>query len=472
MSTSLSEAALLPDPERQRVYALLRRFGLGVASFQTLGPDFRYWFYGDDACLAYLDTGSAWVVGGLPLAAVDRYNELIQAFQKDARAHGRRVSYVTLDPRFAAAAGLDTICFGEIPIWNPQHWEQTVRGSRSLREQFRRARAKGVRTRLLTTAEVEDASGPVRKAMVAIVTVWLRSRRAPPLRFIARVEPFFLIPDRRYLAAEWNGQLIAFLVAVPAYARNGWMIETIFRAPGKTPNGVSELLVDAAMRSFAESGATYATLGAAPLTDRVNVWLRIGRFLGSRLYNFKGLYTFKAKLKPERWEPIHIAYAHGGSSILAFWDVAMAFSPADKPALALSVLRRYRQPIIRVMLILLIPWTLLLAGIDTTRWFPSETVQWGWVAFDVLLIVLFARLFQRHGPVLATCLAVLTSIDSLLTAWQAALYNIPRARTAIDAIGIATAVIGPILVTAFLWLTLQDAPAARDDTAAGVPVTT
>ncbi|MBC7543119.1 MAG: DUF2156 domain-containing protein [Candidatus Sericytochromatia bacterium] len=445
------QSALPDDPERQRVLALLQRFGHGSSSFQTLGPDFHYWFHDDDACLAYVDTGHAWVVGGLPIAAQDRYGELVAAFQKAARAHHRRVRYVTLDSRFTAAAGLDTLCFGEIPIWDPTAWESTVRASRSLREQFRRARAKGIRTRLVPTSEVSDATSPVRRAMAGIVAGWMQTRRAPPLRFIARVDPFFLTAERRYVAAEWHGRLIAFLVAVPVYARNGWMIETVFRTRD-TPNGVSELLVDAAMRVFAETGATFATLGAAPLTDGVNGWLRLGRWLGSGLYNFQGIYAFKAKLKPQRWEPIHIAYAHGGSAVVAFWDVAQAFSPTDKRALALGILRRYRRPIVLLLAILLIPWTLLLASLDTARWYPSEAAQSAWVAFDIGLIGLCAMLALRWRPALAVLTACLAGLDTGLTTYQAVVYNIPRITSVGDGVGIGIAVFGPLLAATFLWL--------------------
>ena len=56
------------DDPRVRALALLKRHGYNATSFQTLERGFRYWFDGDEACVAYADTGSAWVVAGAPIA--------------------------------------------------------------------------------------------------------------------------------------------------------------------------------------------------------------------------------------------------------------------------------------------------------------------------------------------------------------------------------------------------------------------
>jgi lysylphosphatidylglycerol synthetase-like protein (DUF2156 family) len=440
------------DAERQRVLDLLKRHGWGAASFQTLGPDFRYWFSADgDACLSYMDTGGAWVVGGLPVAEQHRYPELVTAFITEARRHRRRVRFVTFDPRFAEAVDMATICFGEMPIWDPQQWPDVLRSSRGLREQLRRARAKGVTVRLADTGDVADAHSPLRHAMVAVAQSWLSSRRAPPLRFLARVEPFFRCHERRYVLAEREGKLIAFLVLVPVYARHGWMVETIFRSP-ETPNGVAELLVNEAMSQALSDGSSYLTLGAVPLTGIVNRPLRLVRWLASPLYNVSGLHAFKSRLRAQVWEPIHIAFAKRDSRLLAFWDVAMAFAPADKPRLLLSMVHAYKRPFLALLTMLLIPWTILLASIDTNAWFPSRLVQCSWVAFDCLLIGLLVLLVSRWRTWLATSLAVLTAADGLLTTWQAWTYNWAKAVTPVEQAITIVAVIGPWLASLYLWL--------------------
>jgi phosphatidylglycerol lysyltransferase len=85
------------------------------------------------------------------------------------------------------------------------------------------------------------------------------------------------------------------------------------------PNGTTHLLVDAAMRAFHDSGASYVSLGLAPLSDRVRaiggterrhaIWpglvFRWLRAHGRRFYNFKGLEAFKAGMEPHGWEPVY-----------------------------------------------------------------------------------------------------------------------------------------------------------------------
>ncbi|MGZ6135391.1 MAG: phosphatidylglycerol lysyltransferase domain-containing protein, partial [Myxococcaceae bacterium] len=81
------------DAERRRVLAVLRRHGWNATSFQVLEPGFQYWFADEDACVAYVDTGSAWVAAGAPLTAPARIGAVGEAFHGRAREAGRRVAF-------------------------------------------------------------------------------------------------------------------------------------------------------------------------------------------------------------------------------------------------------------------------------------------------------------------------------------------------------------------------------------------
>ena len=55
--------------EQERALAFVKRHGWNATSFQCLEPGMRYWFDTElDACVAYADTGSAWVVTNHPPA--------------------------------------------------------------------------------------------------------------------------------------------------------------------------------------------------------------------------------------------------------------------------------------------------------------------------------------------------------------------------------------------------------------------
>ena len=55
--------------QRARALQLLKRYGWNATSFQVLEPGVCYWFDpAREACVAYVDTGRAWVVAGAPIA--------------------------------------------------------------------------------------------------------------------------------------------------------------------------------------------------------------------------------------------------------------------------------------------------------------------------------------------------------------------------------------------------------------------
>src|SRR4029079_10254763 len=108
---------------------------------------------------------------------------------------------------------------------------------------------------------------------------WLESRPLPPLHFLVEPETLALLFDRKVFVAQRGGAPVGFLVASPVPARNGWLIEQFVRGH-HAPNGTSGLIIDAAMRARAAHGATYVTLGLAPLSRHARpvpgpLWLRV-----------------------------------------------------------------------------------------------------------------------------------------------------------------------------------------------------
>lgn len=337
------------DP-RERAAAILRRHGRDATSFQTLEGGFDYFFDGD-AFVAYRDTGRAWVAAGEPVAAPERVSEVAAGFLDEARCNGRRGSFFGVDAELLARAGLPATPIGEEPIWDPGDWEATLRGSRSLREQLRRARAKGLMTRVLEADEVREGA-PLRPALERIAARWLEARRMAPMAFLVQVEPFARPEERCFVLAERGGEAVALLVAVPVYARGGWLVEHVLRAPN-APNGTSESLVDRLMRWLDGRGSRWVSLGLAPLSGELPSTLRLARRLGRPFYNFEGLRAFKARLHPARWEPRFLARAPRALAPLALLDTLTAFTPRGLFAFALATVRHLRSALVPVLLVLL-----------------------------------------------------------------------------------------------------------------------
>jgi lysylphosphatidylglycerol synthetase-like protein (DUF2156 family) len=294
---------------------LVLRYGWNAASFQILNPGVRCWFSSrGDAVVGYAEYAGSRVVIGAPVCANDRLAEVVGEFEHDAKRAGSKVIYFGAGSRLeklaAAEGGYAFLLLGAQPAWNAGEWDDTVRRKKSLRAQLHRAANKGV-----TVHEWSPDRAARNDALAEVLAEWLATRGLPPLHFMTEANILGALEGRRVFVAEQAGKAIGFLVATPVPAREGWLVEQWPRLPS-APNGTTHLLVDAAMRAFAESGSQYVTLGLAPLSDRAGEpgagqqwWLRLAlrwmRAHGRRFYNFRGLDAFKASLQPRDWEAIY-----------------------------------------------------------------------------------------------------------------------------------------------------------------------
>ena len=410
----------------ERVLGLVRRFGWNATSVQVLEGGFQYFFLEDHACVAYVDTGRAWVAAGAPLSADERMEEVTEAFVATAQAAGRRACFFATEERFRELVSLRSLLIGEQATWDPAEWAAALQGSRSLREQLRRARAKGVRVRAVDPDGVGEPDVSLRRAIGELVERWERARELAPMGFLARVDPLALLPEHRLFLAERYGALVGLLSVAPIYGRRGWFLQNLLRSPD-APNGSSEVLVDCAMREALRVGETFVTLGLAPLAGEVRVPLRVARTLGGGLYSFEGLRAFKAKLQPTRWDRIFLSFPITTSPTRALADVLGAFACGGLLRFGLRTLLRGPAVVVSLLAVLLVPWTVLLAVVDNRRWFPHPGLKWAWVAFDALLASGLFALRSRWRDGLARLLTVAIGADAMLTAIEAVSWNASRA---------------------------------------------
>jgi phosphatidylglycerol lysyltransferase len=434
--------------ERARVLSLLRRHGWNATSFQILEQGFSYWFEADTACVAYVDTGGAWVAAGAPIAAEERLGDVARAFTSAAERLGRCACFFATERRFASVSGFEHLLVGEQPVWDPRAWPLTLRQTPSLREQLRRARAKGVRVSRAAPDAYASPEAPLRSAIESLIRSWQGSKAMPPMGFLVGIDPFEFAAERRLFVARLGDDeaapMMGFAAAIPVFARRGWFLEDLIRAPN-APNGTTELLVDAAMSDAAALGSDYLTLGLSPLAGDVPWSLGVARKYSAPLYDFGGLRAFKAKFRPQRWTPIHLSYPRGLSATRAVYESLRAFARRGLLRYGLETLLRGPDVVLRALALLLIPWTALLASLDSQRWFPAAWVQWAWVTFDLALCAALLVLGQRFRPWLSRAIGVAVGTDVCFTLVQAVLFNLGRLHHFSDALGVALAVTAPAL---------------------------
>lgn len=286
----------------------------------------------DEGVITWAYAGrTAMVVGGLhgprPRAALER-------FMHDARAVGfRRVMVFPVGPEDEGAvrgAGCQLICSGSEAIVALRDF--TLRGRRfaDLRQMRNRARR---RHRLEIIELRGQARREARDELLHDYADWRASRRQRhPMRLLVgstgwQSPELFddalpaASPGRRVFAARYAGthasdrrddrpssdNYAAFATFVPADRGRTWGLDVMSR-PQNAPAGTMELLLSEAMRTFAEEGADYVSLGANPmavaevdgpqdgpkwLTPFFD-WLYRSR-TGNSLFNFVNLHRFKVK---------------------------------------------------------------------------------------------------------------------------------------------------------------------------------
>lgn len=337
---------------------LVMTFGRNATAYQILNPGISHWFNArQDAVVGYVRRGRWVLVAGEPVCASGALSDVISEFEAWARDRRFQVCYVcAADPMhdlLGRSGRHSSIVMGAQPVWDPAAWPGIVQSRASLRAPLRRALNKGVSVE--SWSPPEGSRNPeIRQTLLE----WLHGRLLPPMHFL--VEPEVLagmVDDRMLLVARREGRVVAFLVASPVAARNGYLIEELARS-ARAPNGTSELLIAAAMKRFAENGCTYATMGLVALasgTIRENpLWLR-GLMLwtrahANRFYNFRGLEHFRTKMQPIYWEKLYAISNEARFSPQALYALGGAFSGISPlRAVGLAVLKGARVELQRMM---------------------------------------------------------------------------------------------------------------------------
>jgi phosphatidylglycerol lysyltransferase len=405
-------------------------------------------FHGE-GYLAYVDTGRAWVAAGAPVCPAPSLPDLVQAFLEAARASGRRCSFFGVEPRLLAAAPhlLQSLQLGAQPVWDPQEWQARLRGHASLREQLRRARAKGVTVQELSEGERRELSAPLDR----LQSRWLASRNMPAMGFLVAVPPAYESIAGTCFVAWHRDTIVGVASVLPVVGRGGWFVEHLQR-DAQAPNGTVELLVDAVMRFAKARDSSWLTLGLAPLAGEVARPLQLARRTLGFLYDFEGLARFKSKFRPREWMPIHLAFPPTQGPFVSMYDALSAFAPGGMLTFGARFVLRGHPAVLGVLGALLLVWTVLLASASSAHWFHGHAaIKWAWVAFDLVVCAGIVGFIRRPSRKLAWTLAVLVSIDALLTPLEAMLWNVPRLTGLRDACIVLLACTAPLLGAAVLW---------------------
>ncbi|MGE0638683.1 MAG: phosphatidylglycerol lysyltransferase domain-containing protein [Thermoanaerobaculia bacterium] len=334
----------------ESVREIVLAHGWNSTVFQLLNPGLEYWISEEvDAVAGYVPYRNWWIVAGAPVAPIERFSRRVAEFETAARHRGARVAYFAAEERleqlFAGSPGRSRVRLGAQPVYDPRIWDAALAGHASLRAQLHRARNKAVVVREWPAARA--ANDP---ALRRCLEEWLERRGLPPLLFLTTPWTLDRLADRRVFVAEREGIAVGFLVSSPVPLRRWVLIEQIVRGSA-APNGVAELMIDAAFRALVTE-ADRITLGLAPLSELgapddgeaapgwLRPWIAWAGVHGRRFYNFRGLESFKAKLGPVAWEPVWLISDTPRIGVGVLWATLAAFAGGKPASFAFRALAR------------------------------------------------------------------------------------------------------------------------------------
>jgi hypothetical protein len=441
------------DANAARLEAV-KRHGADAVSFQALKAGATWWTDvpppgGSGASLAYVPSGRSWIAIGTPLVEPGRRAEAVQRFCRLARAHHRRPVFFGVE-EVTPFAGCRRLALGLQSILRASAWEATLRRWPKLREQLRRARAKGVTVRQVDPLELAPGM-PLRAAVERLRAAWLGSRAMEPLHFLVAVEPFHAPSEHLYFVAERHGMAVQFLSAVPVYTRQGWLMEDMLRGHD-APNGTTELMIGALMQRLGGE-PFWITPGLTPLAGPEPWWLRGTRIATVALYDFSGLMRFRARLHPAAWTPVWLVWDRGLAPLVML-DVLRAFAGGRIVRFASRSLLWHPSGPPWAVAVPLVAWTALLAGLAFTDHtdilgYSAATLR-AWVLFDILLAAALFRVARKPRPRWLVAVAIVALFDAVVSIHHTAAvgFGVEALTALCRTVGAAGPIIG---TTALFW---------------------
>lgn len=471
----------MPKDSRQRALALIQKYGWNSTSFQVLEPFFEYWFNEDETgVVAYYEAWGTWVVAGAPICPHDQLVEFALKFVEAANNAGFRVCFFGTAARFAEQmnAHATHVKIGEQPCWNPGRWDSDSKRMKLIGSQRRRAERKGVTVTQINSRLMSQRNSPERQQAEAVIAQWQRMQKMATMSFVVHLDAFSFASERRYFLAQRQNELgqaeaVGFLSLVPIYARDGFFLEDLIRTPS-APNGTTEALIDAAMRSLAVEGKSFATLGLSPLRNITQshyqqpLWARtifsVSRRLFDPLYSFEGLAAFKAKLRPDMWEEVYVTGIpkFNFNMLIA---VLMAFMRSHPTRFAFDTFARLVTMNLRLvkrntwrrlsysLAIALVAWIGILSQCNGEFWFGSQATLRNWILFDCVMVVVLVHLGYKvlspgkfyRGLLYIALTAVIA--DFSLTAWQALRFFNAHSQSYVQILAWLIALSGPTIAS-------------------------
>ncbi|MEZ5543485.1 MAG: bifunctional lysylphosphatidylglycerol flippase/synthetase MprF [Pseudomonadota bacterium] len=293
---------------------LNRDGGSEFAHLVFLGDKSLVWTPDRRAFVQYGRIRDRLVALGDPCGAPDAFDAAIIAFRDFADLHDLRPCFYEISDTHVHRfhdAGFALFKLGETALVRLAEFTTAGKRGESLRHSANRARREGAVFELLAQP-LEPALWP---ELRAISDSWLAAHRTAEKGFSLGSYRESYLRRSPVAVIRIGTAVVAFANLMPDYGSRTTLSIDLMRHSPQAPPGTMDLLFVELIQHAQAEGYRYFSLGMAPLggvgeTRYARTGEKIARLAyeyGNRLYNYKGLRSFKDKYHPE-WHSAYLAY--------------------------------------------------------------------------------------------------------------------------------------------------------------------
>ena len=280
------------------------------------------------AFLMYSKRGRSWVALHDPVGPIEEWPELIARFVALADSHGGRAAFYQVRPDALPLyldAGLKLMKLGEeaciaLPAFG-------LEGSR--RTRLRYAVKRGERDGLSAEVFGPDQIPSLLPTLRDVSDAWLARQRVREKAFSVAAFDADYMKAQSVMLVRQEGRAVAFATFMTTDLHTEATVGVMRHVNDASAYAMEFLFTKLALH-LKQAGFSKLSLGMAPLsgvepTPLAGTWHRIGHLLwrfGGRLYNFRGLRSFKGKFDPD-WQPRYLAASGLLGPFLALADLAV-----------------------------------------------------------------------------------------------------------------------------------------------------
>ena len=318
-----------PTPEDLRTAALIVRAQERSDAMLAMMGDKSFVFSPSRrAFLMYAKRGRSWVALHDPVGPRAEWPGLIARFVALAHAHGGRAAFYQVRPEALPLyldAGLKLMKLGEEACIGLDAFALEGPQRTNLRYALKRGERDGLSAEVIGPTDLPAVLPTLRE----ISDAWLQRRHRGEKSFSTAAFETEYLASQSVMLLRQNGTPVAFTTFMTTDLHTEATVGVMRHASAASPYAMEYLFTRLALH-LKEAGFRSLSLGMAPLsglapTPLAATWHQVGHLLwrfGGRLYNFRGLRTFKNKFNPD-WQPRYLAASGTLGPFLTLADLAV-----------------------------------------------------------------------------------------------------------------------------------------------------